>query len=75
LISREFPSFLFLDAGLGEIERAGVCKMCLYILLDRWVRLKEQAERENRDRGNEFHCHPLLQLSARLPVKEVRAIK
>jgi len=49
--------------------------MCLYILLDRWVRLKEQAERENRDRGNEFHCHPLLQLSARLPVKEVRAIK
>lgn len=37
--------------------------------------LEEQAERENRDRGNEFHCHPLLQLSARLPVKEVRAIK
>uniref|UniRef100_A0A6N2MJ59 Uncharacterized protein n=1 Tax=Salix viminalis TaxID=40686 RepID=A0A6N2MJ59_SALVM len=29
--------------------------------------LEEQAERETRDRGNEFHCHPLLQLSARLP--------
>ncbi|CAK7328705.1 unnamed protein product [Dovyalis caffra] len=36
--------------------------------------LEEQAERENRDRGNEFHCHPLLQLSARLPVKEVRGM-